>query len=709
VKLTKGTVLTERYEIIEHIGSGGMALVYKAKDLKLERIVAIKTLREEYITDMEFLKRFSSEARAAASLSNANIVNAYDVGTEGDVYFIVMEYVDGVTLKELIKKRAPFGSEEVLSVAIQIADALSHAHKNGIIHRDIKPQNIIVTKDGVVKVTDFGIARNADAETTTSSGAMGSVHYFSPEQARGKFVDFRSDIYSLGIVMFEMATGSLPFDGDTAVTVALKHISEPLPDVRDINPNISMSAFKILRKAAAKSLAQRYDSAESMLKDLKKAMIDDSGRFVKEPIELIGTRKMDTQELERINDFSEEALNEFDEYEEDFDDEEYEDDEDFDYEEEYAADKRTDLDYENELDKQSERKIIIAAIITGVAIIILVTAIGLWLYRGRDANEEYVPPYSTEAETMPTLGGMDIDEARAVLEEIGLVVGTVEEVYSDDIPAGIIARYYPEQGTEVEYGDEVNITISRGSGRILIPNVTGYLFNNVVLMQEFADNIFVYEEIQVFDDDIPIGVVVSQEPAAGAYATRGQTIRLEVSMGREIRNVIVPLIIGATEEVAKLRLEEAGLRIGQIAAAYHAEFPTGQVSMQNFAGGVEVTEGTVITFVVSLGPRPGTEPNEPDTGTQPPPNETQPQPPDEPPRIPDRTETVTIAAPTEALSLGPIQVRVDKVTNGVVENVFEQAGLLMGNFPLSVNVTGAGSFEVKVYVNGQMLSSQMFD
>jgi len=697
MKLTKGVVLMERYEIIEHIGSGGMAIVYKAKDLKLERIVAIKTLREEYITDMEFLKRFSSEARAAASLSNANIVNAYDVGTEGDVYFIVMEYVDGVTLKELINKRAPFGSEEVLSVAIQIADALAHAHKNGIIHRDIKPQNIIVTKDGVVKVTDFGIARNADAETTTSSGAMGSVHYFSPEQARGKFVDFRSDIYSLGIVMFEMATGSLPFDGDTAVTVALKHISEPLPDIRDINPDISISVFKIIRKAAAKSLAQRYDSAESMLKDLKKAMIDDSGRFVKEPIELIGTRKMDTQELERINDFSEDILDDYDD-----------DEDDFDYEDDYDNDEEIDSNYEDELDKQSERKIIIAAIITGVAIIILITAIGLWLYRGRGDNENNAPQENIEAETMPTLGGMDIGEARTILEAIGLTIGTIEEVYSDDIPAGIIARYYPEQGSEVEYGDEVNITISRGSGRALIPDVTGDLFENVVLMEVFAEDIFSYEEIQVFDDDIPIGVVVSQNPAAGVYATRGQTIRIEVSMGREIRNVIVPLLVGETEEVAKLRLEEAGLRIGQVAAAYHADFPAGQVSMQNFAGGVEVTEGTVITFVVSLGPRPGTEPNEPDnTGT--PPNEPPTQPPDEPPQIPSRTETISIPTPTEALALGPIQIRVTKVSDGVTDVVFEQAGLLMGNFPLPVTVTGTGSFEVRVYVNRQLQTSQMFD
>jgi len=703
MKLTKGVVLADRYEIIEHIGSGGMALVYKATDLKLERVVAIKTLREEYISDMEFLKRFSSEARAAARLSNANIVNAYDVGADGDVYFIVMEYVDGVTLKELINKRAPFGSEEVLSVAIQIADALSHAHKNGIIHRDIKPQNIIVTKDGVVKVTDFGIARIADAETTTSSGAMGSVHYFSPEQARGKFVDFRSDIYSLGIVMFEMATGMLPFEGDTAVTVALKHIGEPLPDIRSLNPDISMSAFKIIRKAAAKNLNQRYASAESMLKDLKRAMLDDSGRFVKEPIELIGTRKMDTQEIERINKFSDdgEYYDGHDDYNDDYD-ADYED-EDFEELDELDEYEETDIDYEKELDRRSERRIIIAAIATGIAIVILITSIGFWIYGRAPLAGPSAPPDEPEEPaqyTMPGLGGMDIDAARAILESMGVVVGSVEEVYSDTIAEGVIIEYYPGEGTELSYGDEVNIVISRGTDRVMVPDMMGELFTNVILMREFIDNIFFYEEIEIFDDDLPAGVVVSQEPAAGIYAARGQTIRLEVSMGRESRRVTVPLLLGETEDVAKIRLEDAGLRIGQIAAVYNAEFPAGQVSMQNFAGGVEVAEGTVITFAVSLGPRPDTAPPEPDS---PPPE------PDPPPQLPIRTETVLLHAPTEAMAQGPVQIRVDTVSNGVTERAYERGGLVSGNFPLPITVTGTGSFEVRIYVNNQFHSSQTFN
>ena len=694
MRLSKDILLAGRYEIIELVGSGGMALVYKARDIKLGRTVAIKTLREEYIADNEFLKRFYSEARAAASLSNSNIVNAYDVGSDGDVHFIVMEYVDGVTLKELILKRAPFENEETLSVAIQIADALSHAHKSGIIHRDIKPQNIIVTKEGDVKVTDFGIARSADAQTTTSSGAMGSVHYFSPEQARGRFVDFRSDIYALGIVMFEMATGELPFEGDTAVAVALKHISEPLPDAREINPEVSASVHKIVRKAAAKALTQRYESADTLLKDLKRAMTDDSGSFVKEGIELIAARKTETQEFEEIDAFDDDEYEDED-YDDFDDDEEYEDDYD-DYEDNLAAGLITGFD------KKTERKIIIAAVSTGIAIIILVMSIGFWLH-GRRVGADDEP--AEIALTMPSLSGMEIDDAKELLDYMELVVGSVDEVYSDDVPEGIVIEYYPGEGVEIAPGDEVSIVVSRGTSLILVPDAMGMLLADALLMREFAENIFFYEETAVFDDDLPIGVVVSQDPQPGDLAPRGHTITFEVSLGREIRNVLVPMLLGETEEVAKRRLEDAGLRIGNITAVYHPDFPAGQVALQTIAGGVEVTEGTVVTFAVSLGPRPEQYPPEPE------PDDDPYEPPivEDPPGVPEITETIFVTAPMDALGIGPVRVHVNKVTEGVVERLFDQSGLLMGNFPIPVTVSGYPPFEVRVYVNNQFESSQYFD
>ena len=270
--LNPGSVLGDRYEIIEKIGSGGMAVVYRGKDKKLDRYVTIKVLREEFIGDEEFIERFRSEACSAARLSHPNIVRVYDVGEDGEINYIVMEYIHGDTLKTAIRKKAPFDSRSTINVAIQIASALSQAHKAHIVHRDIKPQNILVGTDGVVKVTDFGIARAARATTmTTTANAAGSVHYFSPEQARGGYVDEKSDIYSLGITMFEMITGVLPFQGNNSVSIALKHINEELPDIRQYNPNCTPSLEGIIKKATMKKADERYASIDLMLADLMRA------------------------------------------------------------------------------------------------------------------------------------------------------------------------------------------------------------------------------------------------------------------------------------------------------------------------------------------------------------------------------------------------------------------------------------------------------
>jgi len=278
--LGSGTLVGSRYTIIEKIGIGGMAIVYKAKDEKLDRFVTFKVLKEEFCSDPEFIKKFTVEATAAAKLNHPNIVRVYDFGNDGMVYYIVMEYIDGCTLKELINKNAPFSNEEAVAIASQIASGLEHAHNNNIIHRDIKPQNILVTKDGTIKVTDFGIAR-VSTSTTVTTDSVGSVHYFSPEQARGGFVDNKSDIYSLGIVLFEMVTGRLPFNGDSTVALAIKHITEPIPDVNAINPNVSKSIVQIILKATAKMSAQRYATIEEFNFDLKKSLNNSSGEFVK--------------------------------------------------------------------------------------------------------------------------------------------------------------------------------------------------------------------------------------------------------------------------------------------------------------------------------------------------------------------------------------------------------------------------------------------
>lgn len=392
MNIKQGTIISGRYTIIEKIGIGGMAVVYRAKDEKLDRFVTFKVLKEEYVADEDFIKRFNIEARAAARLSHPNIVNVHDVGNDGLVYYIVMEYIDGCTLKELINKKAPFEDVESLGVAIQIASALEHAHKNKIVHRDIKPQNILVTKDGTIKVTDFGIARAVTSATVTTE-SIGSVHYFSPEQARGGFVDNKSDIYSLGIVLYEMATGRLPFDGDSAVALAMKHINEPIPDMLAINPNISKSLEQIILKATQKSSSQRYQTIEEFNNDLKRALTNSNGDFIKEPADFANspTVRITAEQLAEIRGYSSHEEPPYDEYT-------YEDSYEEPTEDYYEPDEVP----EEEYDKKKERKVVIAAIVTAVAIIALITSFGAYFL-----NKKVDTPM-----TAPMLEGKNWDEAK---------------------------------------------------------------------------------------------------------------------------------------------------------------------------------------------------------------------------------------------------------------------------------------------------------
>ncbi|MBR1735644.1 MAG: Stk1 family PASTA domain-containing Ser/Thr kinase, partial [Firmicutes bacterium] len=390
--LQNDTVISGRYRIIEQIGIGGMAVVYKALDIKLDRAVTLKVLKEAFIADEEFLKRFSVEAKAAAKLNHPNIVSAYDVGEDGNIHYIVMEYIDGYTLKELIKKKAPFSNEEALGVAIQIATGLEAAHSCGIIHRDIKPQNILVTKEGSIKVTDFGIARTAGSNTITAD-SIGSVHYFSPEQARSGFVDYKSDIYSLGIILFEMVTGVVPFEGESAVELAMKHIEEPLPDMKALNPNISDSVVKIILKATEKKASQRYQSAYEMNDNLKRALTNATGDFVRRENkpDLSQTVRVGEEELAAIRQMTGgkpiEDSPEKDESESydpvDTKDEKYSDDmeeEDIDEEED-----------EREA-KKKERGAAIAAIIAALIVIAAITAVGIhFLNERNDGDYSEVP------------------------------------------------------------------------------------------------------------------------------------------------------------------------------------------------------------------------------------------------------------------------------------------------------------------------------
>lgn len=599
LKLEKGMVLSGRYEIIEQIGSGGMAIVYRAKDRKLDRDVTFKVLREEYNLDENFLSRFNVEARSAASLSHPNIVNVYDVGSENHINFIVMEYIDGVTLKELILKRAPFENEETLGVAIQIASALSHAHKNGIVHRDIKPQNILVTKTGVVKVTDFGIARGASSKTTTTtSNTMGSVHYFSPEQARGKYVDFRSDIYSLGISMYEMSTGKLPYNGDSAVSIALKHLNEPLPDILEENPEVSQSLEKIILKAASKSTAQRYGSADEMLIDLKRAITNESGDFIS-----YSGGGMDSPtiilkdgEIEEIRGKSHDyrRQDDYDDYEDDYDD--YDD---------YDDDK---------MDKRTERKVIIAAICTAVAIIALISAIGLNIF-----NKGKPKPV-----TMPDLKGYSAADAKEMLKDKGIENIAEEFEPSTTVEAGLIISQVPEANKDIGSLDTVKIVISSGEDTVTVPSLINMSVDDVYKMPEVTEGkIKIKQSEWQYHTEIEAAHIIDQFPEKGAEVAMGSEVTVIVSKGESsAEEVLVPNVKGKSESAATNELTRGNLNTGAKTFEYSDDYKEGLVMSQSIAGGEKVAGGTSIDLVISKGEKPVNQnedlPKQPDVqGTTP--------------------------------------------------------------------------------------------
>ncbi|WP_406543470.1 Stk1 family PASTA domain-containing Ser/Thr kinase [Clostridium ljungdahlii] len=430
-----GTMLGNRYELLEKIGEGGMAIVYRAKDHLLSRNVAVKILKEEFSSDGEFVEKFKREAAAAASLSDNNIVNIYDVGTQKDINYIVMECVIGKTLKQVIKEEKKIPPARAVEVAIQIAKALKCAHKNNIIHRDIKPHNILVTEDGIVKVTDFGIAKASDSVTITNSNKiMGSAHYFSPEQAKGSFVDFRTDIYSLGIVMYEMVTGRVPYDAESPVSIALKHIQEPVVPPNQLNENIPDSLNRLILKAVEKEPIRRYQTMEDMLVDLKK--IENNQKINLSDDDLSGdmTRIMDPVDVNNA----------------------YKNEDDYDDEVEPAR-KPVKLN----LDPKKKKRILTTAI--GVLVVVIGIISGyIW----------YNKVYSSGDITVPSIVGMKQDDAKQLVEskKLNFVIGGKEK---SDKPEGTVIDCFPKSGTKVKSNSDVRVIISSGSDSLTVPNLVG--------------------------------------------------------------------------------------------------------------------------------------------------------------------------------------------------------------------------------------------
>lgn len=572
-----GTVLGNRYELEEKIGTGGMAVVYKAMDRLLNRYVAVKLLRSEFQGNEEFIRRFNIESQAAASLSHANIVSIYDVGQSNGEQYIVMEYVDGKTLKEYIaEKKGGIYWKEATDIAMQICSALEHAHSKHIIHRDIKPQNIMITNDGVIKVTDFGIARAAAGGTTTME-AMGSAHYLSPEQARGGYTDQRSDIYSLGVVLYELFTGSLPFDGETPVAVAMQHMqSEPVKP-RNINPDIPKSIENIILKAMSKEQRFRYESATQMLADIKKAYADpDSTIKIEDETDKFGTKKIPP--IVNITIPNEEGKTVVKRGEE-------------------TRQKR------NKDDKKKRDTVTIVAAIITCFIIACVTGYivaGTGVFNiGGNQNEQ------SDLSQMPNVQGLERSEALKELKKLRDAGFEVEEiyVYNKNVPKGEVIGQVPKMG-EISKGTKIAITISNGLEEINLDDYTGKNIDDAVnSLENMGIDVKTSEEMS---DEFEEGTVIRQLPTAGQKVYTGDSVRLFISSGPN--KFALDDYVGTESEDAKGELEAQGIEV-QIQTEYSNSVPSGVVISQNPDKNTEMKKGDTVNLKVSLGAELMTVPN----------------------------------------------------------------------------------------------------
>ena len=726
--LIPGSYLINRYEIIMKIGSGGMADVYKAKDHVLNRLVAIKVLKQEYSTDATFVKKFRVEAQSAAGLSHPNIVNVYDVGEDDGVYFIVMELVQGITLKNYIDMKGKLDIREALNISVQIASGLSAAHENRIIHRDIKPQNIIMSRDGKVKVTDFGIAKVADSTTVTTTAA-GTVHYISPEQARGGYSDERSDIYSLGITMYEMVTGRVSFEGETNVAVALMHIQSEITPPRQLEPSIPVSFEKIILKCTQKKPERRYASARELIADLRKVLTHPDGEYVVIPgaIPQGRTIVMNDNDIDSLKAASlrknfgtkpEETYVEEPEEEEEEKpvqkpvqkkrpvkkkDLEEDDDDEFDKDEE---------DDDDEEVNPALSKVMMALGIGGFIIlaVIIFFIIGhaagffggsgsLFGHKNKDTSTESISTESVsdtssdtstagERVTVPDLSKKTEDEAKAALKELRLGVN-VQTGTSDDVPEGQVYDQSPAAGTKVDVHTQVTINISSGKEKFSLDDVTGMQYQQAQAQLE-NDGLVVSLEFD-YSDSVGSDKVISTSPKAGSQVAKGDTITITASKGKETKTTTVPNLLGQNIDDAIQMIKDAGLTYNGKSSDYSDSYSENQVMNQSISAGKTVDEGTTISLTVSLGSR-----------------------------VTSYSASIPIESPfgrditdgdgnTDVYDSGQVTVVVYK-PDGSSETVYDQ-NTSEGSLPGSVSTTStaSGSGTVYVYLNGVQVSSYSVD
>ena len=613
--LEQGKFVADRYEILAVVGAGGMSDVYKAKDHVLGRFVAIKVLKQEFAEDVNFVTKFRTEAQSAAGLEHPNIVNIYDVGSEEGFHYIVMEYVEGITLKTYIEKKRQLSYKEAISIAIQVGRGIEAAHNKNIVHRDIKPQNIMISTEGKVKVTDFGIARAATSNTIHSD-VMGSVHYSSPEQARNGFVDGKSDIYSLGIVMYEMVTGRVPFDGDTTVAIAIQHLQAEMESPRSFVPDLPISLEKIILKCTQKSADRRYVSIGELLEDLRHALVSPDEDFVVFSPAFIQdkTRMISADEVNQIREETAGIHVR---------------------EQEMAPKQRRPLRDEDDEDEEEggvlnpkmEKAITIMGIVAAVIILLIVIYLAVSMFGsvkfpfgGKDnqTQEDVTFPDIEASDTdmqsdtddkkkpekekkvkMISLLGKELDEARSELKEIGLELRRLGTKASDEYEEGLIAEQDIEEGKSVAEGTVIQVTVSSGPADFEMIKVTGNPAGTARDMLS-AHGLEVNPESKYEFNELPEGTVIRQSPEAGARVKKGDVVTLTISKG--IEQVQVPDLRKCTEAEAAQRLLDNNLERGNnIDSAYDDTIPEGCIISQTPQAGSSVNAHSKVDYVVSLG------------------------------------------------------------------------------------------------------------
>lgn len=552
-----GQVLGNRYEVMEKIGEGGMSIVYKARCRLLNRFVAVKVLRPEFVKDDEFVKRFEKESQAAASLSHHNVVGIYDVGYENDNHYIVMELMHCSTLKEYIQKKNVYlNNEEIIAISLQIASALDHAHSKGIIHRDIKPQNILITEEGLIKVADFGIARAVTSATTVNTAeVVGSVHYASPEQARGGFLDAKSDLYSLGVVMYELATGRVPFEADTPISVALKHLKEEVIPPSLVNMKLKPALEAVIMKCLMKDTAFRYASAKDLMKDLDKIQInpDVEIAYEKEPLD------SPTTKLPTLKDYKEEEL-------------------------------------VKPTRRSSKKKTSYTGIILTLGAALVLSGIVLFLLFFKPIMEaNRAKPFE-----MPDIVNSNYTEATVLLSQKGLFVEISDEIYSTEFSANTILTQTPAAGEMVKSGQKVAVVISLGAKKATIPIVLNKNLSDAQIIIE-NNKMKIGNVVEQFND-LPAGLILSQNPAGGLPAEENTVIDLIVSKGPENATVLVPNLVGKSTAEAQNILNGLNLVLGAIESEFSDEVVVNAITRQELEPGKEVSEGVMINVFISKGP-----------------------------------------------------------------------------------------------------------